>query len=436
MLSLKPLSATVAQIQILSELSSPLHVLKVCTTPRSRFRHKCTELCPPTDLTCYRYLSACVVLCLCFPTRLSGFRSIQRVAISALNGSAVDLDRLINMVLHDRDRYAQQLAWSDFPDVLQLGDVFTVIRDMDIVTPAHFEEVLDGAGGAFNLGHLIVGSMRLFVPRHRHHVSDEQLAFLTDILLFVQKLGHNKIMLPALMENAGSTTITLTAAACSGLECEPKRAAAQGKLVLLCLNTLSRLLACHGAMRECGLLYTIFYCATIRPNSKDPSETRGLKQLLSQTLPASTMFQDVLEELDIRLQSLKPLSERADFQKSWMQDDWLKFTAIAHDRIAFMKRVQSSDFISFKACDNMECGMQAPERAPRLHDLCHVASWLPRVRIAPRTRIDQQLALPASCSASAALHRLRAWRPLLGNLQPSYHDLRLHGHSLLAFFVI
>ncbi|KAJ6468924.1 hypothetical protein C8R45DRAFT_938107 [Mycena sanguinolenta] len=213
------------------------------------------------------------------------------------------------------------------PDLSKFGDLFPVIRDMNIDTPAHFEEVINGAQGAFNLGNLIVRPMDLFLPPAHPHVSDE--------------------------------AITVAATACCGIGCAPDRSAAQQKLVLLCLNTLSRMLACHGAMKNSlalGLLHAILYVATIFPDVRDSSETRGLKQMLSQTLPVSTVFQDVLEELAAQLPSVKSLAERPDFQRSWIHDDWLKFTAIAHDRIAYEAWMPLTSFSV--RCDSRQGGFQ------------------------------------------------------------------------------
>ncbi|KAJ6484678.1 hypothetical protein C8R45DRAFT_290290 [Mycena sanguinolenta] len=240
------------------------------------------------------------------------------------------------------------------------GDLCAVIRDMTFDAAGDFEEALEGAQGASYLGYLVVQSIKRLLAVERPHFTDQTLGLFTDILLFLEHLGNDKILSPALMENDGAAVITLAAMVSYDTN-HGDRFIAQQKVVLLCLNALSSMLGCHRAMRDAltsGLLHIIIYCAPSAPSTRDPSETRGLRQILSQTLPASTLFQSVLEELETRLPSIQPLlSQLPEFQRCWMYDDWLTFTTVADDRIAFMKSIQSQDYISFKACDNMECGV-------------------------------------------------------------------------------
>ncbi|KAF7371455.1 MYND-type domain-containing protein [Mycena sanguinolenta] len=253
-------------------------------------------------------------------------------------------------VISDSEKPQEHLA---FPDLC------TVIRDMSFDTPQDFEEVLDGVDGAYNLGYVVVQSIKRLLATERPYLSDQNLVLLTDILSFLQNLGNDKIVSPALMENGGELIITVAAMACYDTD-YGDRSAAQQKAVLLSLNALSPMLSCHRAMRTAlasGLLQAILYCATISPSARDPSETQGLRQILSWTLPGSTVFQTVLEELETRLPSVKPLSDSPDFQRCWMHDDWLRFMTFADDRIAFMKFIQSEYYVLSKACDNMECGV-------------------------------------------------------------------------------
>ncbi|KAJ6484687.1 hypothetical protein C8R45DRAFT_1075151 [Mycena sanguinolenta] len=243
-------------------------------------------------------------------------------------------------------------------------DLCSVIRGMNIDSPGGFEEVLDGAQGAHNLGYLVMRSIRILTnEKDIDDISDEDLVFLTDILLFLQTLGNEETISPALMANGGATDITWAAIAGYNHRGGADRKTAQQTALLLCINALVPMLSCHRAMRDAlaaGLVNCIIYGAIILPNARDPAELRGLKHIVTQALPGSTVFQSVLVELDIRLQQFRHISESADLEISWMYDDWRRFLAIADDRIALMKAVQSKDFIPFKACDNMDCGVIRP----------------------------------------------------------------------------
>ncbi|KAF7371456.1 MYND-type domain-containing protein [Mycena sanguinolenta] len=243
-------------------------------------------------------------------------------------------------------------------------DLCRAVGDMEITTEEEFEEVLDGAQGPNNLGCVVVQTIERLLVTNRPYISDSGLSFLTLILLFLENLGQHKTISPALMHNGGASVFTAAAGICHEVDHEYDRSAVQQKAVLLCLNALSSMLSCHSAMRDAlasGLLHSILYCATFSPDKRLPSEMRGLEQILTRTLPGSTVFQTVLAELDTQLQGVRNTLESPSFQRCWMYKDWLKFMAFADDRIAFMKHVQSKDFVSSKACDNMECGVIRPK---------------------------------------------------------------------------
>ncbi|KAF7336515.1 MYND-type domain-containing protein [Mycena sanguinolenta] len=237
-------------------------------------------------------------------------------------------------------------------------DVCCAIRKMRIGSCHDFDEVLDGAGGTAGLAYLVVESIKLLLAQDDAYLSDQNLKFLVDILIFLQNLNRDNVLL-ALMENGGAKFITLAAGATFSLDCGPDRAPRQQRAALLCLNTLHSMLSCHRAMRDsiaAGLLQVVISGATISPH-RNSSELQGLRQILTQRLPASTVFRTVLVEMERQLQSVKDLFNRFGLQHSWIHDDWHAFTTLAEDRIALMKADQSKDFASSKACDNMECGV-------------------------------------------------------------------------------
>ncbi|KAJ6484679.1 hypothetical protein C8R45DRAFT_1147521 [Mycena sanguinolenta] len=269
----------------------------------------------------------------------------------------VDIDRTVGWRTLVMQAWSMILESADPVAHYAFPDLCRAIGDMKIDTPEDFEEVLDGAQGAHNLGRVVVESIKLLLVPKRPYISDHGLRFLTLIVLFLECLGRHRTISPALMHNGGATVLTAAAAACHEADRGFERSLVQQKAVLLCLNALSSMLSCHREMRvalSSGLLPSIIYCATVNPDLRLDSEMRGLKQILTRTLLGSTVFQSVLAELDTRLKEVRNTLASPNFQRSWMYDDWLKFTAIADDRIAFMNHVQSKDFTPFKACDNMD----------------------------------------------------------------------------------
>ncbi|KAJ6484682.1 hypothetical protein C8R45DRAFT_1147535 [Mycena sanguinolenta] len=130
------------------------------------------------------------------------------------------------------------------------SDLCRAIGDMQVNTPAQFEEVLDGTEGADNLVSLVVQSITLFAHPEAIN-SDEDLVCLTDILLFLHYLGNEETIAPALMANGGATCITLAAYACYDPDYEAEhRSAQQMAVLLLCLLALNSVLSCHRAMED------------------------------------------------------------------------------------------------------------------------------------------------------------------------------------------
>ncbi|KAF8186056.1 hypothetical protein K438DRAFT_1765393 [Mycena galopus ATCC 62051] len=73
----------------------------------------------------------------------------------------------------------------------------------------------------------------------------------------------------------------------------------------------------------CGRLKTILYAASLSPEGE---EILGLGRI----------------------------AKTPEFQNCWIYTDWVSFTTLAHDRLASMKRIQSTELVSFKACGDGE----------------------------------------------------------------------------------
>ncbi|KAJ6484653.1 hypothetical protein C8R45DRAFT_1147470 [Mycena sanguinolenta] len=249
----------------------------------------------------------------------------------------------------------------------------TVLPNLRMNHPDHFQEILDGANGVSGLAELIVDTISLFSsPLSPVQSLATIFGELERIMVFLHRLGNEDTVLPAISELAGGARIfTAAGTICLSPEARHNHRSAANIIVLQCLIVLSTITSGYRGMCEslaAGLLELVLYAATISPNKhilrgtkispkQDNPLMLGLRLLVKRILPASTVYHAVLTEMETQLQNVKHTGEEAEFQSSWVYKDWLSFTALAEDRIAFMKYIQSKDSISFKACCNTECGI-------------------------------------------------------------------------------
>ncbi|KAJ6484659.1 hypothetical protein C8R45DRAFT_1147477 [Mycena sanguinolenta] len=251
----------------------------------------------------------------------------------------------------------------------------TVLPNLRMNHPDHFQEILDGANGVWGLAaaELIVDTIDLFgSPLLPVQSLATILGELERIMIFLHRLGNEDTVLPAISELAGGARIFTTAGTiCLSPEARRNHRSAANIIVLQCLIILSTINSGYRGMCEslaAGLLELVLYAATISPKKhllrgtkispkQDNPLMLGLRLFVKRILPASTVYHAVLTEMETQLQKVKHTGEEAELQSSWVYKDWLSFTALAEDRIAFMKCIQSKDSISFKACCNTECGI-------------------------------------------------------------------------------
>ncbi|KAJ7655827.1 hypothetical protein DFH06DRAFT_1473988 [Mycena polygramma] len=242
-----------------------------------------------------------------------------------------------------------------------LRDGIGIVR-FNPIYPTQVAEIVDGADGPLGLASLVVKTLRalLLVAGETPTVvvEEKNLAFLQDVLSFLDYLPPHDAV-PEALASAG-ISISLTAAAIGCIYGTHTSApSATRNVVLKSLELLVRFISCPRAMQESiatGLLYAIIYIAMC-PSIEDAHE-QMLKRLLTRTLPGSTLYRSILASMEVQLLRYEPTTNTSDFQNSWLYDEWQSFATLAHERIAFMNELDSKkDAVAFRACDNMECGL-------------------------------------------------------------------------------
>ncbi|KAJ6472693.1 hypothetical protein C8R47DRAFT_723116 [Mycena vitilis] len=233
--------------------------------------------------------------------------------------------------------------------------------EFDPIYPTHIAEIVDGADGPRGVASLVTETLRALVlvsETQALAVQEKNFVFLQDVLSFLHYLPPEGAVREALASS--STSISLTAAAIGSIHSIHRTdPLATRRVVLDCLELLAGLVSCHRAMKqsiETGLLYVILYIATF--HGADTILGPRSKQLLTRTLPGSTVYRSVLAMMEVQLQRHEETTSASSFRDSWLYDEWQSFATLACERIAFMKEFDSKkDAVSFKACDSMECGL-------------------------------------------------------------------------------
>ncbi|KAJ6489827.1 hypothetical protein C8R45DRAFT_1138607 [Mycena sanguinolenta] len=256
---------------------------------------------------------------------------------------------------------------------------------MRIDRPQDVQEILDGINGAAGLTSLVISTIKfLFAPGPTTIILQKNFGFLADILRFLRNLGNEGTLSPALIEAQGVIYIIAAAAGCLASNAGGSSEVPLAKLVLQCLDVLYPMISSHDAMRDAlagGLLQTILYCGMIPEVQHLDSEVLGLKCILKQTLPASTVYHSIIVEMEHQLQICKRHVGSPLFFN-------LVGPRLAYERIAFMKHLESKEIIRRKACHNTEARDLAASRVSNAEYLfqCGVIREKLRFRCCSRCR--------------------------------------------------
>ncbi|KAJ6553296.1 hypothetical protein B0H19DRAFT_1156114 [Mycena capillaripes] len=222
-------------------------------------------------------------------------------------------------------------------------------------------EILEGVGGPSRLAGLILISISIFIPTTT--ITERNLVLLKALLVFLRSVvperedeneGIRASVSAALVETRVVASLTVVSWMIG--EAHPHHDSTAG-ILLDCCIILRGLLVWRRAVRNslnAGLFRTIIYCATL--TGGDSSGLTSLRELLTRTLPAATVYRTVLVELDAQFRNvaLMARAEAPEFQNTEFYQPWSYFVSLALGRIAL---VNEMDSYNHKACDNMECGI-------------------------------------------------------------------------------
>ncbi|KAJ7722350.1 hypothetical protein B0H16DRAFT_1896199 [Mycena metata] len=232
--------------------------------------------------------------------------------------------------------------------------------------PANRAEILEATDGPTGLATLIVRSMQLFLPARRAALPEKVISFHQGIARFLFEFlnaDSSPAICPALLSLGLVKPLTSTIC-CVADSTDP----VVPKLLLgffAILETLVAQPAPHRAIRDAitaGLLYGLVRALTLCPDAAGPGHPNSLWDMVTITLPAATVYRNVLVELEAHMSTVEQISNDPGFHSSSVYADWEDFVILAEERIEFMRDGRSRENISLNACDNLECG-KIQERA-------------------------------------------------------------------------
>ncbi|KAJ6569095.1 hypothetical protein B0H19DRAFT_1232080 [Mycena capillaripes] len=229
-------------------------------------------------------------------------------------------------------------------DTVEFLDLCSAMESVNADIDANLAQIVDSAGGSAALASLIVKSINIFVSAQgqQQHMSDGEknrhLGMFASLLGFVRDVAssdnvestqRDRLLWPVLV-SAGLTRALTTAAACLVDETLPPHLYPPRALTF-CFQILHGLLSWHRAMQESltsGLLPLVVRCATFLTGRFD-IEPASLLDILSISLPASTIYYTVLAELQVRLPAVDEMVVDPGLTNAVFSDSWRTFIALA-----------------------------------------------------------------------------------------------------------
>ncbi|KAK7039967.1 hypothetical protein R3P38DRAFT_2902679 [Favolaschia claudopus] len=234
-----------------------------------------------------------------------------------------------------------------------------VLHDIPVDNPAHFDEILDAVDGVKGVVRLVIGSIFKLYDIKDPSLSPTTLNCLTGIMAFLGNLGNKPVFCPALVAAGGASVLTTVAAASIRSSSDDLEDLNDRQyFVLLCIEALHSIIPCYRTMQTsvaAGLVRLMIYGITFPPGD-DYRGVDSYRHVLTQALPASTVYHSVLLALRDELPVVDNVRETQAFKKWDMYDDWVAFEALACDRIKFMEEIERNEQ-TLKACTNTDCGI-------------------------------------------------------------------------------
>jgi hypothetical protein len=228
-------------------------------------------------------------------------------------------------------------------------------NSLDYADPAERQEAVEGAGGTVDaLAKLIIEYLNFLIP-FITATNDEilhDILHLHCILEFITKIDERDgrgPMADALHENGIGTTLAATILAMTTTKHQDMG------MVVPCAFLLleKKLVQLNGprVMRDAivaGLLRGIIQSCILGIKPQTTSD------FLRVALPGCTVYYSVVSELEEAIRDVEDLVTDPDFTCSPHFQLWQRFRALAELRIRTAKHWTSEEFVSRRACDNLE----------------------------------------------------------------------------------
>ncbi|KAF7356159.1 MYND-type domain-containing protein [Mycena venus] len=212
------------------------------------------------------------------------------------------------------------------------------------------EEFIDGAGGTSALASLVIRHMEFFSHAH----GDEgAVRFLYSAIAFLRAFDSDYG--PFRLELLSLGVLKAVVEALAAIHA----VAGTPNGVFTCIWLLGSMLNTRPIYPwikqavAAGFLSLFLRCSIGRDANR---HGRNLAEFV-EFLASTTMYRPVLRPLHEAVDDLKDLMASDGFQQSVICEQWARFVKLIRSRFTLMTQLDSSQAVTRKACDNIECGV-------------------------------------------------------------------------------
>ncbi|KAJ7457419.1 hypothetical protein FB451DRAFT_1274831 [Mycena latifolia] len=232
---------------------------------------------------------------------------------------------------------------------------------LDASTPPGLAEFIDGAGGSTeHLASLVISFFDHLAPTPRTILAVREVDFLRAVFSFMKTTDHvvdgnqnvDRYALHRAMKSQGLARVLATTI------CALAASTVDGVDIVLynCMTTLGMNSYTPSMQRwlaealKYGLLRGMLVSSNYNPNAMYHGPITGL---LTDLLTPALLYHTVVARLEAALSDLGDLPRTSSLAN---RAEWRQFIALAQERLGVLKSLDSVEWASYKACDNLRCG--------------------------------------------------------------------------------
>ncbi|KAJ7658276.1 hypothetical protein DFH06DRAFT_1297625 [Mycena polygramma] len=262
---------------------------------------------------------------------------------------------------HAHKIYLGLLVLSGYNMAIAFGALHNFIKKPEVADPDNLSDIIAGAGGTLqDLSRLVIGIMNLILPVSTVATDAKNARLLAGVIQFIRHLepllgsgeGADHPLGPLGAALASQDIVpALTRAACAS----SNLAAELLSKIFFMLGTFLINTAGYDGVRQAlenNLLRALIICA---PTPAARALRPCLQFLLTYVLPQFFIYHGVVAALGPALNEVADLVATDTFRQSQIYPDWEKTMAVAFERLDILKRQNSGETPSMKACDSLEC---------------------------------------------------------------------------------